>query len=378
MHGNGFSRRWALAAGLVLISSAAWGASPFDKLLSSSRVDADPNKTYTLSEDNGPWLIMACSFSGEGAQKQANDLALELRKKYKMPAFVHQMKFALDETGGRGVDRYGAPIKMKYQRGSNNIKEIAVMVGNYKSVDDPDAQEVLNKLKYMRPECLEVGAGKQTNASLAGWRIIQKEALAIMSPSSGKKNKGPMGHAFVTTNPLLPAEYFTPKGPDAFVIKMNQGVEHSLLDCRGKYTVQVAHFTGKVVIDQAEIKAISSGKSMESKLAEAADKAHRLTVALRKKGYDAYEFHDRAASIVTIGAFDSVGTPRADGKTEINPRIHTIMTTFGADQTNVPGQSGAMKPKLLDGIPFDIQPIPVEVPKRSVAAELGRSVATQY
>ena len=103
-------------------------------------------------------------------------------------------------------------------------------------------------------------------------------------------------------------------------------------------------------------------------MAEAAEKAHRLAKALRMKGYEAYEFHDRYASIVTVGSFNSVGTPRSDGRIEINPEIHKIMKTFGAESTTLPGQTTPVTPlKTLVGIPFDIQPIPVEVPKRSIS-----------
>jgi hypothetical protein len=91
------------------------------------------------------------------------------------------------------------------------------------------------------------------------------------------------------------------------------------------------------------------------------------------KGYEAYEFHDRYASIVTVGSFDSVGTPRADGKIEIDPRVHDTIRKFGASQVKVMEKpSGAMMPKSLVGIPFDIQPIPVLVPKRSISRELAR------
>ena len=39
-------------------------------------------------------------------------------------------------------------------------------------------------------------------------------------------------------------------------------------------------------------------------------KAHKMTVALRAKGYEAYEFHDRYASIVTVGSYDRPDDPR--------------------------------------------------------------------
>ena len=37
-----------------------------------------------LTQDNGPWLIVAASFSGDGAEKQARALADELRGKYRI------------------------------------------------------------------------------------------------------------------------------------------------------------------------------------------------------------------------------------------------------------------------------------------------------
>ena len=165
--------------------------------------------------------------------------------------------------------------------------------------------------------------------------MLQREFKRAIG--SKKNPKGPLGHAFVTTNPLLPKEYFVPKGIDPFVAEMNQDVKHSLLDCPGKYTVQVATFRGQSILDQKKIQhELEKGNKVSgSKLAEAAEQAHRLTEALRIKGYDAYEFHDRYSSIVTVGSFKNVGTPRQDRKIEINPQVLAIINTFKADpQTN--------------------------------------------
>ena len=251
------------------------------------------------------------------------------------------------------------------------------MVGNYLSVEDAEAQKALKKIKYANPKCLEIKEDKPTNQSLAGWRQLRRWSAVRTSTF------GPMAHAFITTNPLVPPEYYAPKGLDPLVVEMNENAEFSLLDCPGKYTVQVATFTGKVVIKQNEIDEIQSGKKkFESSLTEAAAKAHELAKALRMKGWEAYEFHDRNASIVTVGSFNSVGTPRPDGKIEINPQIHTIIDTFKAkevkDVKNVSLQTALsqnalpVKYESLIGINFDIQPIPVEVPKRSISTTLNR------
>jgi len=368
--------------GLFTLGLVPWSfsaaAAPWENLLTLNRVEADPNKPYKLSESNGPWMIMACSFSGEEAARQARELVQELRERYKLPAYVYEKTFDLgDGQIGRGIDQYGSPLKMRYQRGEK-IDEYAVLVGDYPAIDDPQAQETLKKLKYYCPDCLRLDKDKRTARNLAGWRLL----TSLKKDAEGKK-KGPMGSAFLTTNPMVPKEYFVPQGIDKFVQAMNEGVEYSLLDCPGKYTVQVAHFTGNVVLDQAEIRQVENGKKMKSRLVKAGEDAEKLTKALRIKGYEAYVFHDRYASIVTVGSFDSVGTPRADGKIEINPKIYEIIETFRAEQKVPPaaslpadfgGQSQntrilSAQPKTLVGIPFDIQPIPVQVPKRSLAAD---------
>jgi len=349
----------------------AWAGGPWDKLLTASRVEADPQKSYTLTEQNGPWMIMACSFSGERAHEQAKELVLELRKRYKVPAYEYEKKFDVaKDVQGRGVDEFGRPKKMKLQHGDGQIDEVAVLVGDYSAVDDPEAQETLRKLKFCQPDCLAPKEGRETSRSLAGFRWLQTAVLASDNP---KKKKGPMGHAFVTTNPMLPPDFYVPKGLDPLVIKANEGVEHSLLDCPGKYTVQVAHFAGRVVVDQREIEAIEKGKDMDSQLAKAAYMAHKLTEALRMKGYEAYEFHDRYASVVTVGSFNSVGQKGSSGVTEMDPRVKAIIDQFKSEPNeSVPG---AVTAKTLVGIPFDPQPIPVYVPKRSVRAALSQNSA---
>lgn len=362
-----------LAALLVSGMLSTAKAAPWDNLLTLRRVEADPGQPYNLTKENGPWTIMACSFSGDHARDEAHALVIELRKRYKLAAYVYQKEFDFgDGTYGRGIDRYGQPLRMRYQRG-DEVTEVAVMVGDYPAVDDPDAQRTLQKLKYLRPECLKLDVGKKTTRSLAGLRLIQQTVLA---DGNEKKERGPLGHAFVTTNPLLPKDYFAPKGIDKFVVALNENVPNDLLNCSGKYTVQVATFRGKVVMKPSEIEELEHGGRMKNSLVEAGEMAEKLTEALRMKGYEAYVFHDRTSSIVTVGNFDSVGTPRADGKIEINPKIYRIMKTFGVDKSGTTGDpSAGLRPKTLVDIPFDVQPVPVEVPKRSIAADYSRSMA---
>jgi hypothetical protein len=221
-------------------------------------------------------------------------------------------------------------------------------------------------LKTAQPDCLRPKEGKSSDLSLSTWRGWQNEARRVLGMKDGEK--GPMGHAFITTNPLRPKSFYANKGIDKFVEQINSDNPYSLLRCPGKYTVQVATFHGLVTIDQQKIRDLQRSQNFDGgALAQAGEKAIKLAEALRAKHYEAYVLHDRYASIVTVGSFDSVGSPRPDGRIEINPRIHELMQRFSA--TPVPGANGALEPHTLLGIPFDIQAIPVEVPRRSLSAD---------
>jgi hypothetical protein len=240
---------------------------------------------------------------------------------------------------------------------------------------------------------------------------VRQFSADMVNKLSGRRGRGPMGRAFFTRNPLLPREYFVPRGVDEFVVKMNQGVEHSLLDCPGRYTVQVATFRGKTVLQPDDAKPESSsfgwkwGKKSDP-LVEAAENAHLLAEELRKHGWEAYEFHDRTESIVAIGSFEQVAQRLADGRIVPTPPVQKIIETFGATYdtpadpltgddirrqrraeelkqqfnqmlTSHDGQVAAgMNPKhvkIMRGkkveriIPMDVYPHTIDVPRRSVS-----------
>lgn len=364
-----------------------------------------PVRSLDLSEEAGPWLILATTFSGEGAEQQARDLCVELRQTLGLSTYLHDMKFDQrdDQPLGRGVDRYGAPIKMKYRSGTNR-QEWAVLVGDYPAFDDTIAEGDLAKIKRVRPRALEPDADGHTTQNFAGYR----QASAKLA---GKKSAdGPMRTAFLTRNPLLPEEYFVPKGVDKFVEKMNKDVDHSALDIKGRYAVKVASFKARgtlVGAAQARSKKTRRGKKRDDALVEAAWNAHCLCEEMRRRGWEAYEFHDRTESCVMVGSFDSVknaggqplkevadivqtfgaayegsATPLAkerlpDAKAERSERLRAFNNVFTSEVGQV---AGGMNPKYahvqvtddksqpLKAIPFDIHPHVVEAPKRSVSS----------
>ncbi len=335
-------------------------------------VEADPGKRYELTEDRGPWLILAASFAGKGAEQQAHELVLELREKFNLPAYINQKQFDYTETvEGKSIDRYtGGPAKMKYAN-AMKFEAYSVLAGEYESPKDPKIPKTLEMLKYARPKCLDEAEREQGSAQ---WMVGIRKHLQQMNGNPAKRSKGPMGNAFVTRNPHLPETYFAPGGIDDFVVKLNEHVKYSLLRNPGRYTVKVASFSGKDTMDNDEIELIERTGKFSGQLEIAADKAHRLTVALRSRGVDAYEFHDRSESYVTVGSFESVGEPLPNGAIDINPTIHKIMKMYGATPRKLPGGgSMGLQPRTLAGIRFDIQAMPVEVPRRSIASDYARA-----
>ena len=359
-----------------------------------------------LTERNGPWMILAASFSGEGADEQARALADEFRQRHRMTAYAHEVSFDYSEKSpGRGVDAYGAPIRRRYQRG-DRVREIAVLVGNYPSIDDPDAQETLEKIKTMQPAALRTDS-EHTSQSMAQVREWQGQLLERLGK---KRDRGPMSQAFLTRNPLLPREYFVPKGVDDFVAKMNKGVEHSLLECSGNYTVKVATFRGTTILqtstaesDKADSVWKWNKKERENPLVEAAQNAHLLTEELRAHGWEAYEFHDRTESYVTIGSFadggqsaeiarivrtfgaaydtpadplSGIGNDSATQQRVDQKKQEFNMQLMGQENQIVPGLNPKHvkifkkgKKKTLERvIPLDVYPAAIEVPKRSVSS----------
>lgn len=357
-------------AGGVVGSAAAVAAPPWASFVPFTRVEADTTKSYALSEDQGPWMILAATFSGEGSEQQAQELVIELRKKFKLDSYTYTRHIDSSQPQiGLGLNKYGEPKRMKP---INAVKydEVAVLVGNYTSFEDSRAQKTLQNLKRAWPDALNPNKRETTAQSLGVLREMQRQ---IKFKTTKQKDLGPMRAAMICRNPLLPDEYFRQGGLDKLVLDMNRGVEFSLLDCPKRFSVRVASFRGKDTMMLNEIDKLNKEGKVTDKLAEGAEKAHILTTSLRQIGYEAYEFHDRHESVVTVGSFDSVGEPRPDGKTEINPAVNEILEKFKAKPAkNLPGIAGAIRPEKLKNISFDVQPVPIAVPQKSIGSDYAR------
>jgi hypothetical protein len=349
---------------LHLFAAGALAAPPWATLVPFKKIEADPNKNYELDEKQGPWMIMAASFAGPSAEQQSHDLVIELRQKYKLEAYAFRRNYDFSKpTDGLGYNRYGGPRRMRYLS-NQKFDEIAVLVGNFASIQDPQIDRALNAIKRAKPDSLDPNKKPDSSQRLLGARTL----YSMMSANPEKREKGPMGAAFVARNPLLPKELFVAEGLDPFVYDMNKDLSYSLLKCPGQYTVRIASFRGVDTMKPADFERLTTQRRDMSKLDKAALNAAKLCATLREKGIEAYEFHDRTESYVTIGAFSDVGQPRPDGKTEINPAIHKIMRDYGPVEKAKPGTNEVeLYARVINGIRIDPQPIPVKVPRQSIA-----------
>lgn len=340
--------------------------------------EGDPQAMHPLAEKDGPWLILATTFRGETARDDARRLVGELRARHRLKAFTHEQAF--DYTGeqaGIGLNPDGSPKRMRYAN-AERVIEVAVLVGDFASCEDPRAQKTLQLVKSLRPESLGGSATKK--------RLVA-DFLQANREHAGAGDKPPLQAAIMIPNPLLPDDYFARQEVDDFVLGMNADVAHSLLDCPGRYTVRVATFTGSgTFATGTEAPAPTSsnfvdvnrflealkgsgwrdpqlrGVERESRLVEAAENAHRLTEALRRAGWQAWEFHDRDSSMVCVGSIDQLAVPAASGRPEPHPEITRIVTALGPDPQAL--GRGQVLPRSVAGILLDVQPKPIDVPRR--------------
>ena len=348
-------------------------------------------QSLQLTQRAGPWLIMCASFSGEDGHQQAFRLARELREKNRLDAYVYSHHFDFSEdVASKGLGWEVVDLGLGQQRlrpkqmrpaGDAQFEEVAVLVGNFSSLEDSKAQRTLALVKTLQPETiLQYDIEEAANGStLAGARLrAWRDFATSKSQDPNDRNKGPLKAAFMMPNPLLPDEYFEARKIDYAVLKWNKNEKYGLLKNKGTYTVKIASFGGNSTFDldkieQAKAKDAWHRKSRksrsENKMDEAANKAIVLTAFLRSKNVEAYEFHDRHESYVCVGSFDWIAQTDRNGVKRNNPAVVDTIMKYKGSMVSLPGRPAAMRSYALPnklvqaGIACDVQPLPVLVPK---------------
>lgn len=316
----------------------------------------------SLSEEEGPWLILAATFVGENSKTRAERLVREIRSDLGLPAYTYREKF--DFTGDLSPGRTRG-LRTRYAN-RYEYEAYAVLVGEYDTVNHRNVEKDLERIRTATPAVFvdpdEVAAETDPDNPVTVVNAIKNKWLR----SRKDKKNGPMAGAFVTRNPLLPEEYFDAPQVDSFVNELNSDKDHSLLKCDGKYTVVVRTFEGlETVVDgRNDKKFLPSMRRLDKFAADAA----KMTAKLRADGEEAYQYHDRFKSLVTVGSFDYLGRELPDGSFEYAADIRRVMDKYSAFNAQVartvPGRNGVAANHVAM-IPFDVKPAPIAVPKPS-------------
>lgn len=284
-----------------------------------ARIEAVKGKQYELTKKHGPWMIVVASLSdradenatdGKSADEAADELVYELRTR-KIPAY----KFRMDES----VIPMGSGESLgKIVAGG----QVSVIAGNYGAIDSEAAVKSLAWIKAYFPKCLaEGGVWKETPG-----------------------RPGPLSGAFLTVNPLLTSAEVTemakrtPSGRreaikrQRLLRELNSGNPYPLFKNPAPYSLTVAKFGGKSVTGNESVGAFKAFKATDT-LDKSGREAWELCTVLRSEGVDAYLWHDRYESIVTVGSLSS----KTDG------RIRQLRQQYGVTYAVDP-QTGQQKP----------------------------------
>ena len=292
------------------------------------RTEAIQGKRYKLTNQHGPWMIMVASLSdvkganhisGLTAWEAADTIVYELRTKG-IPAYTYSVDEETDDVDGVNSVQNAARRVIARQG------EICVLAGNFKSIDDEQAQAVLKWIKK-----------KYTSS------IVDEKKGGLFAKTPGQPS--PFGGAILTINPIYSGEIQNKKLDDV-IVDLNNGTPFTLLENPGKFTLHVATFAGGSVMqvgNQSSTKAMALfEQNFGSNLDDCAKEAMELAEALRTaskhgydKNYEAWVFHDHYRSIVTVGSFSS----------KQDPRIESLVRLFG-------GRAGTAESRIVtdDGI----------------------------
>ena len=277
--------------------------------VSAARIDATEGRQYRITKQHGPWMIMVVSLTetpvkrrttGLSPSEAADQLVYALRRK-QIPAYA----FRLSEQPGNPLNRSGADgegLRYRQQRDS-----ICVLAGNYKSPDSTVAQRTLKYIKSL-----------DFNNMHLDW----KDNGGVFYATPGQPR--PFSGAFLTYNPLFTPQEIEAQKRDTMIRDMNRSGEYSIIKNPGRYTLVVASLKGTSQTQIGNRLSRAQGQAMRpfkisGTLNEAGLRAWKITEMLREgrfngsqRGttFEAYCYHDRYVSYVTIGSFDDQNDPR--------------------------------------------------------------------
>jgi hypothetical protein len=262
-------------------------------------------------------MICVHEFRGPDAAELARQLALQIRQRDNLPAYVFdftevQRKKLEEEWSNLGkVNPDGTPRRLRVHIPETRV----VLIGGYN--DMQAASAALKTVKKLPPPELTL-AGK-----------FPFDVVTVQEPTPDGKmalksaQVNPFPTSFVAPNPTIPHEHQAKKA-DPFLKTLNEDEDYSLLKNSKPWTLAVKEYVGDTLVVS---RTTDSSPSMLDKLfnpKKSADtlratgmQAHELARVLRTPasdqnpllGFEAYVLHTRHSSIVTVGGFTGPEDP---------------------------------------------------------------------
>jgi hypothetical protein len=316
----------------------------------------DMNQDLAITPQAGPWLICVGSYSGPNAPYLARQLALQVRERHRLNAYVFNHA---DEERRRLREEFermqalhpDVPLRRRTVRLE---EQCAVLVGGERGgyKDDAAASAALKKVRGLPLPELKLPSGEPAyDYMLTSVPDPQKKGMTLQ-----RTPVNPFTTAFVTRNPTVPQQRDRTKF-DPLWTKLNAYEDYSLLKCPRRYTLVVKEYAGTTAIqprsgvsgfmDQLGL----GGRKLGEGLLGAGKQAHALAEFLSQPqlGFTAYVLHTRTNSIVTVGGFDELG-----GEEMQRLQNQLARLRFSTDRNN---------PNGADPIGLMAHPAPMEVPR---------------
>jgi hypothetical protein len=347
---------------------------------------------WTVKPEDGGWMIMVKSYAGADSRQKAEKLAADIRTTHRTNALLFErnveerkeeqaqveavrkrehgkakemeqvIEQAKREAEANGSTFLPNRLMVKVPRPYHETPEQwVVFIGGFKTMDE--ARTALTTVKRL-PEpkdttLMDAGmiGGKVTDA-----RTGQEEF------KSAAHHLNPYPSAMVVPNPTLAKQNLEEKAKlDPFVVKLNDGVQHSLLGAKKPWTLLVKSYsmptrrasaTGdpKSVFDRGGKKGASAADMLMATAAEAEAMAKALRHPdMKPRSYEAFVLHHTHGSIVTVGQFEDPEDPQL-----LKLQQELLDLTFelrDKDKKPVTGPDGRpLVQRLFDGV--SLFPVP--------------------
>lgn len=358
---------------------------PIDKVPTERNVVVDPKPTYKyeLKPEHGDYLVIVKTYRGyfprnekerigempdtaidrDSAKKLAEGFAEWIRNELKLPAYLYERGWAkrIEES-----KRHAAEIERRYQEKKAQGIEIDRRMIKAPMTDYPDEYVVL--VGHPKGAIRDMESAGEMAKYLRGLKVTPpskfSDSFIESEDNVGTKVKttaiNPFATAFAAANPAIVAKTGGRPAPvvDAFIEKINASEPYSLIHAglKKKYTLLVRYYTGSFEYVGGDGSSTAGPKvdNVGTGLQAAAISASNTANFLRKikPSFDAYVFHDRKSSLVTVGEFDGPDDPNLapvlktlSGFKMVNPKTNETLDQlleFPRDR-----ETGKLQPILI-------------------------------